>query len=152
MSGIYDSATPYIASFVILKQAGKTAFVLRANTRWMNGYYGLPSGKVEPGETYTQAAVREAKEEAGVDIEPQNLVFVHAAHRHGKDSEWVDIYFEATQWQGKPYNAEPHKSSELAWLDSLALPNNTVPTVRAALMAIQSGQLYSEHGWLGDAA
>lgn len=57
---IYATATPYIASFVILRKAGKIAFVLREHTKWMNGYYGLPSGKVEKNEAFSAAAIREA--------------------------------------------------------------------------------------------
>ena len=48
---MYDTATPYLASFVIIRKEGKIAFVLRTNTGWMNGYYGLPSGKVEKVES-----------------------------------------------------------------------------------------------------
>ena len=62
----YDTARPYIASYVILRKDGKIAFVLRANTNWMNDHYGLPSGKVENNESYLQAAVREAKEEVAL--------------------------------------------------------------------------------------
>ena len=64
----YDSARPYIACFVILRKGNKVAMVLRKNTGWMDGYYGLPAGKVEYFEHFTAGAAREAKEEAGVDI------------------------------------------------------------------------------------
>lgn len=36
---------------------------------WPNGQVQLPGGKLEPGETPEQAAIRETKEEAGIDIE-----------------------------------------------------------------------------------
>ena len=117
----------------------------------MDGYYGLPAGKVEYGEPYSLGAAREAKEEAGVDIEIADLDFVHIAHRHGEDDseimEWVDVYFEAKKWQGEPYNAEKKKSESLDWLDLKNLPKNIVPPQKEALLKIAEGKYYSEYGW-----
>jgi 8-oxo-dGTP diphosphatase len=125
--------------------------VLRKNTGWMDGYYGLPAGKVEYGEPYAIGAIREAKEEAGVDIELENIDFVHIAHRHGENEEeimdWVDVYFRADNWTGEPYNAEEDKSEHLDWLDLNNLPENIVPPQREALLSITKGEFYSEYGW-----
>ena len=143
----YDSATPYIATFVLLRQGNKAAFVLRQNTGWMDGQYDLPAGKVEPGETYRQAAVREAKEEAGVDIRPEDLTHLLTAHRSSQDMTWVDVVFEVRKWQGEPYNAEPSKHGALEWLDLDNLPENVAPPGRFRLEQIAAGHAYAEYGW-----
>lgn len=147
----YDSARPYIACFVLLVQDGKVAMVKRKNTGWMDGYYGLPAGKVEYGEPFALGASREAKEEVGVDIELDDLDFVHVAHRHGENDEeimeWVDVYFEAKKWDGEPHNAEPEKGEQLDWMSLEDLPDNIVPSQRAALVEIANGNGYSEYGW-----
>lgn len=140
----YDTSRPYAAAYVILRKGNKVAFVLRENTGWMNGYYGLPAGKVEKNETYTAAAIREAKEEAGVDLMPEHVRFVHLAYRN-EDMEWVDIYFEADQYEGEPYNAEPHVHAELAWFDVDNLPDNVIASSRYALEQLQQGKQYSEY-------
>src|SRR5690606_19782130 len=129
-------------SYVLVKKEGKVAFVLRSNTSWMNNYYGLPSGKVENDESYIKAAIREAKEEIGISIRRQDMKFVHVMHRR-EGFDWVDVFFEVIKWQGKPYNAEPHVHSELAWLDVDNLPKNTIPSVRFALKEISKGKVYS---------
>jgi 8-oxo-dGTP pyrophosphatase MutT (NUDIX family) len=144
------SATPHVASYLIVKRDGKIAFVWRTGTKWMNDHYGLPSGKVETNESYTQAAIREAKEEIGIDIQPEHLKYLLTMHRYEPSShaaEWVDVYFEVLEWQGEPYNAEPHKHGELAWLDPNNLPEKIIPTVRFALEEIQAGKVYTEYGW-----
>lgn len=142
----YDTATPRVASYVIIRKANKIAFVLRSNTSWNNGHYGLPSGKVENDESYTQAAIREAKEEAGITIDPKDLKFVHVMHRN-EGSDWVDVFFEVAIWKGEPHNAEPHMHSSLEWLDNKNLPKNVIPSVVFALEQISQGEVFSEYGW-----
>jgi 8-oxo-dGTP diphosphatase len=147
----YDSARPYIACFVVLRRGNDVAMLRRKNTGWMDGYFGLPAGKVEYGEPYTLAVIREAKEEAGVIIELENLRFVHVAHRHGEEGagfmDWVDVYFEADSWSGEPHNAEPHKADAIDWVSLAELPETIVPPQRAALQSIAKGESYSEYGW-----
>lgn len=120
----------------------------------MDGFYGLPAGKSEWFEPFTKGAIREAKEEAGINIDPQHLQFVHMVHRHGESEseqkfmDWVDVYFEATSWTGEPFNAEEHKSERLDWLDINNLPENIVPPQLSALENIAKGINYSEYGWI----
>lgn len=150
-SEMYDSARPYIACFVLLRKDNMVAMVLRKNTSWMNGFWGLPAGKVEYGEPYINGAIREAKEEAGVDIDRQDLAFLHIAHRHSEDGneimDWIDVYFEAKHWRGEPYNAEEEKSERLEWHKLDNLPENVVPSQKAVLLQIAKGEVYSEYGW-----
>lgn len=143
----FDTAAPYIACFVILRRDNTVAFVKRKNTNYMDGHYGLPAGKVEWGERYTHGAVREAHEEVGVTIDPKDVRFAHVCHRHDDNSDWIDILFEVSQWQGEVVNAEPEKCEEIAWLDMNNLPDNMVPAVRYCLEAIARGEQFSEYGW-----
>ncbi len=150
-----EVARPYVAVFVILRRGSEVAMVLRKNTGYMDNHYGLPAGKGEWFETFNSGAIREAKEESGVDIKPKDLNVIHVVHRHGEDvasqkfMDWVDVYFEAETWIGEPFNAEPEKSEKLDWVDINNLPENVVPPQHAALEAIARGEMYSEFGWNG---
>lgn len=145
----YNTARPYLACFLILRKDNKIACVLRENTDWMNGYYGLPAGKAEIGERATSAAVREAQEEAGVTVNKKDLKFVHLCHRKTEDDTlaWVDILFEADTWKGEIMNNEPHKHSAVHWLDPSKLPKNAIPVLRHYMEQIEAGHTFSEYGW-----
>lgn len=140
-------ATPYTATYMIFQKEGKIAFVLRENTGWMNGYYGLPAGRVENGENFLLAAARETKEEVGVDVRPENFRLALVVHRNEPDSVWVDMIYEVKEWQGNLFNAEPHVHAELAWLDPQNLPENVVPSVRFFIEHFLAGNNYAEYGW-----
>jgi ADP-ribose pyrophosphatase YjhB (NUDIX family) len=145
----YDTQKTYTASYVIFRKDNLVAFVLRAHTSWMNNHYGLPSGKVELGESFTRAAIREAKEEVGVKLSPEQLRQVLVCQRQEKDDDqpWVDVFFEVTDWDGELINAELHMHSELAWFDLDNLPDNVIPSLSATLDAYRAGKTYFEYGW-----
>lgn len=147
MSGFADAALVRGAVLVIFRESNKVAFVLRENTSWMSGYYGLPSGKLDKGESFTAAAIREAAEEVGIELDPSDVKQKMVCYRHAEDHDWVDVFFEAINWDGKLVNNEPHMHSELAWLDMDNLPENVIPIVRWELEQLSAGKSFCEYGW-----
>ncbi len=121
----------------------------RANTGYFDGFYSLPSGHVDGGEPATVTACREALEEVGVVIKPADLKLLHTMHRLAEEGnhERIDLFFEATSWQGELRNNEPEKCSELRWAKLHELPPDMVPVVRQALDNIQKSVSYSEAGF-----
>ena len=149
----YNTQRPYAAVYAIVQNDKKEiAFVLRSNTAWMNGYYGLPAGKTEKSESSIVGVIREAKEEIGIDVKSQHVHHAITAHRHSTEEnddamDWIDIFFEITKWEGEPYNAEPQVHSEMAWLDPHNLPDNVIPSLKATIDAWAKGEKYYEYGW-----
>ena len=118
----------------------------RFNTGYEDGKYSLVAGHLDAGETVIQAAIREAGEEAGVRLQPEDLRVVHVMNRKSED-ERIDFFIEVRKWEGEIVNAEPEKCDALAWFPLDSLPENMIPYVRAALQRCQQGQYYSEFGW-----
>ena len=118
----------------------------RFNTGYRDGEYSVPAGHLDGGETVMAAAVREAGEEVGVQIEAEHLVFSSVMHRNEGD-ERIDFFLHVQQWTGEPFNAEPDKCDELRWVQRSVLPTNTIPYVRRAIMNHRDGLRFDEFGW-----
>lgn len=137
------------SAYIIFRKDDKVLFLLRSNTGYMDGCYGLPAGHVEDMESFLQAAAREAHEEVGVVVAPDQLKHIHTLHRVATDGTHirVDVFFEAESWDGEFQNAEPDKHSEIAWLDPSNLPKNTMDYQIHAFDQVAKGKTYSEFGW-----
>jgi len=127
-----------LAVFVFLMKDEKTFLLRRANTGWADGMLTVPSGHVEIGETIHEAAIKEAKEEAGVDVQIEDLEFMHA---HFVQDVYVNFYFKTTVWKGEPYLAEPHLCSEVLWVPLDQIPPDTIFHVRHALLEVSKGSM-----------
>lgn len=125
---------------------GRVLLGERRNTGWADGQLGLPSGHLEDGEPATAGIVREAEEETGVLIKPEDLVLVHLMHHH-TDAGRVALFFQATTWSGEIVNREPDKCAGWTFVPPEDLPTNVVPYIAEALAHYTAGAAYSERGW-----
>ncbi len=75
------------ASAVVTDNDGRFLLVKRGHQP-AQGLWSLPGGSVEDGETLAQAAVREVKEETGLDIATGDEVWlIHVELAHGRHYE-----------------------------------------------------------------
>lgn len=136
------------AVYLVLRRQNQVLLLQRANTGYQDGKYGLVAGHLDGDEVATEAMAREAKEEAGITINPADLRFVHLVHRLNRNEvgqERVDIFFETRKWGGDIVNTEPHKCSDLRWFDIDDLPSEILPLVGHVLHDIVAGKTYSEY-------
>lgn len=87
--------------------------------------------------------IREAKEEAGIVLDVQNLTFSHVMHRIC-ETERVDYFFVCDTWENEPTIGEPHKCDAMEWFEIDSIPENTVPYIRQALENIVAKNVFSE--------
>jgi len=66
---------PQCAVGAIVMDKGRMLMVLRDHEP-LKGYWTLPGGRVEPGESLREAVVREVREETGLDIDVDGLLGV----------------------------------------------------------------------------
>ena len=70
-----------VAVYLIVKNGDNLLLSLREGTGYMDGYYGLVSGHVEEGEPAKYACIREAMEEASIQLKMNEIKPAHIMHR-----------------------------------------------------------------------
>ncbi|MFA5994655.1 MAG: NUDIX domain-containing protein [Parcubacteria group bacterium] len=133
-----------VAVYLMLIKEGKILMLRRCNTGYEDGNYSLVAGHVDEGESFKEAIVREAKEEAGIDIELKDVDVAHVMHRVALGR--ISIFLTVKKWSGEIKNMEPEKCDDLSWFDINNLPENTIPYIRKAIENYENGVLYSEDG------
>ena len=76
------------------------------------GYYDIPGGKIEEGESPKQTAIREMKEETGIEI--QNLKYKGIMTIEYPDRMFIFDTFISKEYEGEPQEFEENTSE---WID-----------------------------------
>lgn len=108
-----DPAPP-LAVCVVVAAGDRYLFVRRAPGRPAPGYWTPVTGKLEPGETLAEAAVREVREETGLDVSilPGELQRTLTA-----DGGYLLVWFRAVPRGGQgPLILAPDEVSEARWV------------------------------------
>jgi 8-oxo-dGTP diphosphatase len=134
---------------VLLVDEGSILLTQRRDTNpAFDGKWHLPSGRLDAGESAPTAAAREAAEEVGVLIHPEQLRHVHTIHVNGSGPEpRLGLFFEATRWAGEPANQEPDKCSAVHWFPLDKLPDQLIDYPAAGIHAYIADQPFSIQGW-----
>ncbi|MYV98359.1 NUDIX domain-containing protein [Streptomyces sp. SID3343] len=121
---------------------------LRRNTGFADGWWHVPGGRLDPGESVAEGAIREAREELGIEIDPDDLAFGHLNHHLDADGiARLGVFFTATRWRGEPVNAEPDKCAKIAWFPLDDLPDDIVDYGLAGILHHAAGESFGTHGW-----
>lgn len=134
------------AVHLFLVHGDRALLLRRYNTGYEDGNYSVIAGHLDGGEEVIAAAGREALEEAGIRIAPEEMRVVGVMHRMS-DDERIDFFVAAASWEGEIRNMEPHKCDDLSWFALNNLPGNMVPYVRRALENYSRGVWFESYGW-----
>ena len=129
--GHIDYQNPKIVAGAVVAHEGRVLLCKRA-IEPRRGYWTLPAGYMELGETVEEGAAREAREEAEAEIALEGLLAIYSISRIGQ----VQLIFRARFADpARPHFAAGEESEEVglfAW-DDIPWDQLAFPTVRWAL-------------------
>jgi ADP-ribose pyrophosphatase YjhB (NUDIX family) len=121
---------------LIILQNQTVLLLKRQNTSVFDGLYALPGGKCEAHESLETAAAREAKEELGITVTPDQVKLLHQSITVSPtepDVTYLNSFVEIVAYEGNIENAEPEKCAELKFYDLSELPGQMIPFARKGL-------------------
>jgi 8-oxo-dGTP diphosphatase len=113
--------TPRIGVGVIIERNGQVLLLKRTNVHGA-GTWSTPGGHLEYGESPEECAIREVKEETGVDI--GNVIFKGITNDLFEVSEkhYITIWMEGRHLSGEPVADAAQEASDMGWFSWDALP------------------------------
>jgi len=110
------------------------------------GWWVLPAGHIEQGETATDAVIREAKEELDINVLPEDVEFAHVVSNLASKTECFEFFFIINKYSGQIRNCEGDKCAKMQYVSPQELKElkNIVSTTDLALRCIADGIKYSE--------
>ncbi|MFJ5989612.1 NUDIX hydrolase [Lentzea sp. NPDC092896] len=125
-----NSLRPAVSAFV-QDEDGRILMIRRTD----NDKYSIPGGQQDVGETLAQTAVREVKEETGIDVDVVELIGLYSnpnhviAYNNGEVRQEFSICFRAKPTSRK--TSTSIESKEVAWVDQERLDNLDIhPSIR----------------------
>jgi ADP-ribose pyrophosphatase YjhB (NUDIX family) len=111
------------ANVIVVNDDGMILLIRRTD----NGNLALPGGGMDLGETITHAAIREVKEETGLDVEITGLIGIYTNPHHlieytsdGEVRQEFSIVFTARPTGGELTTSD--EASEVVWADPDDVP------------------------------
>lgn len=113
----------------ILFRDGKYLVTRRCEGDSFGGFWEIPGGKKDPGETLEQAVVREIREELGLEVE---VVSYYRTVRYPYPTRTVDLHlFHCRIVSGEPKALE---CQAFAWVEPARLKELPFPDADASLV------------------
>jgi 8-oxo-dGTP diphosphatase len=130
------------AVLVVIQKGNQVLLHKRKNTGWMDGWFDVPSGHLDPGESILDAASREVYEEVGLKVFTEDLKIFHISQADtGNGKPYTYFIFRINHWEGEPILGEPDMAEDLGFRSLNNLPQNIPPYTRSGLENINSKEV-----------
>jgi ADP-ribose pyrophosphatase YjhB (NUDIX family) len=130
-----EEPIPRVGVGVLLVDAHKGVLLTLRERAPEAGCWSIVGGKVDFLERLEQCAVREAREEAGVEVELVRLLCVTDHVLPDEEQHWVAPAYLGRIVSGDARNCEPDKTREVRWFEFGSVPENLTITARNAIEA-----------------
>lgn len=124
---------PIGACILVINDQNQILLGKRKNS-YKAGYFGIPGGRVEVGESLFETAKRELAEETSLTA--VNLEYLGVVKENQGEWDFIHFVFICCQWQGEVQTVEPDKCEGWQWYDLSTLPSSILEGHQAAIQLL----------------
>lgn len=116
---------------IVLDESKHNVLLGKRKNAYLAGSYGLPGGRVNITEPLVECAVRELREETG--LQAKLLEYAGVVRELQKGYNFIHFVYVCKSYSGSLETKEPHKCEKWRWYSENSLPKNILPGHKAAL-------------------
>lgn len=132
---------PKVGVGVMIFKDGKVLMATRKGSHGA-GDYGFPGGHLELMESFEDCAIRETKEECGIEIKNIKFLYLTNVTKYAP-KHYVHVGLVADWSSGEPQTLEPNKAEEWKWYKLDDLPKgSTFEFCKLAFDSYKTGRKY----------
>ena len=120
-------ARPAVGVAILIRRGEEVFLLLRQNAHGA-GTWAPPGGHLDFGETPEACAIREAREETGLEVHSARFFALTNDVFHAEGRHYITIWMEAGEYTGEPILNAPEEAQQIGWFawndlpDALFLP------------------------------
>lgn len=107
-----------VAYVLLYDDKNRRILMVKNKGKSSSSFYTLPGGAVENGETLEQAAIREVKEETGLEVSVTGINSVSEAFLEERGHHVIFFTFIGRITGGKQQILLPEEIEEITWMDA----------------------------------
>ena len=105
----------YLLVVLVMIRNSKGEFLIHKRPESQKGFYGVTGGHCKAGETGLQGAIEETREELGLELKPEELIFLYGRRQDDKKM-FIEVFFAQKDLDINSLKPQKEEVEKIEWM------------------------------------